>query len=123
NPTAIIMNQAMGRRFAAGLRPNGSTPAVLGGLIEGLGRDEAGRRLMAYDGIPIILVDGNRDLYDALPFDEGSGSATSIYVVSLREGGLFGIQSEAPDVRDMGELQTTPSFRTRLEWFAGIAAA
>jgi hypothetical protein len=25
------------------------------------------------------------------------------------------------DVRDLGELQASPFFRTRVEWFAGIA--
>ena len=25
------------------------------------------------------------------------------------------------DVRDLGELQTEPKFRTRVEWYAGIA--
>ena len=51
----------------------------------------------------------------------GTATATSIYVVSFGEGMLQGIQSGVMDVRDLGELQTQPVKRTRVEWYAGIA--
>jgi hypothetical protein len=34
---------------------------------------------------------------------------------------LTGIQNGPMDVRDLGELQTKPAKRTRVEWHAGIA--
>jgi hypothetical protein len=33
---------------------------------------------------------------------------------------LTGIQSSAPMVADLGELQTKPAMRTRIEWYAGV---
>ena len=38
------------------------------------------------------------------------------------EDGVTGIQNGGMDVRDLGELQTAPVWRTRVEWFTGIAA-
>jgi hypothetical protein len=32
-----------------------------------------------------------------------------------------GIQNQGVDVRDLGELETKPVLRTRVEWYAGIA--
>ena len=35
--------------------------------------------------------------------------------------GLTGLQNGSIDVRDMGELQTSPVYRSRVEWYNGIA--
>jgi len=48
-------------------------------------------------------------------------AATSIYCVSFQPGKFIGIQNGQMDVRDLGELQTKPAFRTRVEWFSGLA--
>ena len=61
-----------------------------------------------------------------LGFDEagpagGAPECTSIYCFNLSEAGVGGIQNGAIDVRDMGELQEKPVFRTRVEWYSGIA--
>src|SRR5690606_20843799 len=122
DPTHIVMNQAMARRFSQALRPDSSNnPAVAGGLLDSH-IDEFGRRATRYNNLPFIVLDDNTALYTALPFTEGGGSATSIYVVSLRADGLCGIQNGEPMVDDLGELQTAPKFRTRIEWYAGITA-
>jgi hypothetical protein len=34
---------------------------------------------------------------------------------------LSGLQNGAIDVRDLGELDTKPAFRTRVEWYSGLA--
>jgi hypothetical protein len=39
----------------------------------------------------------------------------------MREMGLQGIQNGGVEVRDLGELQSKPSLRTRVEWLAGMA--
>jgi hypothetical protein len=39
----------------------------------------------------------------------------------MGDGMLTGIQNGGVDVRDLGELQTSPLFRTRVEWYNGVA--
>jgi hypothetical protein len=61
-----------------------------------------------------------------LGFNEASengtpGVCTSIYCVSIGSSKVAGIQNGAVDVRDLGELQTAPVYRTRVEWYSGIA--
>ena len=81
------------------------------------------------EGVPagptIITVDLDDTGTSILPFTEaatsGTATATSIYVVSIGGDGLTGIQNGGVDVRDLGELQTAPVYRTRVEWFTGLA--
>jgi len=41
--------------------------------------------------------------------------------VQLGDGGVIGIQNQGRDVRDLGELESKPVFRTRIEWYTSIA--
>jgi len=50
----------------------------------------------------------------------GTATATSIYVVSFGDGAVQGLQNGGVDVRDLGELQTAPVYRTRVEWYNGF---
>lgn len=119
NPTHILMNKAMARKFAAA----GRTTAV-SGYVQ-WEPNQLGQRIMTYNGLPIITVDKDNNGADILGFDEaaasGTATATSIYVVSMGAQGLTGIQNGGMDVRDLGELQTSPVFRTRVEWYNGLA--
>jgi hypothetical protein len=80
---------------------------------------------MRYNDLPIITVDLDHEGNAILPFTEaatsGTATATSIYIVSMGADGLTGLQNGSIDVRDMGELQTSPVYRTRVEWYNGIA--
>lgn len=119
NPTHIIMNKAMARKFAAAARnPNVS------GYVNWV-PDQLGRRVMQYNDIPILTVDLDNNNNQILGFDEpaysGTDTATSIYIVSVGAQGLTGIQNGSIAVRDLGELDTEPKYRTRVEWFNGIA--
>jgi hypothetical protein len=120
NPTHLIMNKSMSRKLTVAAR----TTSV-GGNIS-WDKDEFGRRVQMYNDLPIITVDLDGDGTSILPFTEaatsGTATATSIYVVSLGADGVTGIQNGGMDVRDLGELQTAPVWRTRVEWFTGIAA-
>ncbi len=117
NPTHIIMNKAMKRRLATAVR------AGLGGDMT-ITYDEFGRRVDNYNGLPILTIDLDDQGNSILPFTEaatsGTATATSIYVVSMGGEGINGIQNGGIDVRDLGELQTAPVFRTRVEWFVGL---
>ena len=53
---------------------------------------------------------------------DGSSEHTSIYAVKFGVGEMtWGIQEFPLEVKDMGELETKPSFRTRVTWNLGLA--
>jgi hypothetical protein len=118
NPTHLIMNKAMKRRLTTAARNY-----TVGGFIT-YQKDAFGRPLMAYNDLPIITVDLDNEGNAILPFTEaassGTDTATSIYVVSMNPAGVAGLQNGRIDVRDMGELQTQPVYRTRVEWYCGM---
>lgn len=119
NPTHLIMNKTMRRRLSAAARSS-----TVGGYLT-YTKDEFGRQVTMYNELPILIIEQDNVGNDILPFTEaatsGTATATSIYVVSFMEGKLQGIQSSVMSVRDLGELQTQPVKRTRVEWYAGIA--
>lgn len=120
NPTHLIMSKAMRRLLTAAARD-----VDVGGYIT-WGVDAFGRQIAKYNDLPILIADYDNTGSSILAFDEvGSGgstaTATSIYCVSFTDGMLSGIQGGQMDVRDLGELQTKPAMRTRVEWFSGIA--
>lgn len=100
---------------------------AVGGFIT-WDKNEFGQQVMAYNGIPIDIEYPDNDGTEALAFDElgdlggtpGGSTSASIYCVSLGEGYVSGIQSGPMSVRDLGELDTLPLFRTRVEWYAGL---
>lgn len=119
NPTHLIMSKAMARKFSAAARLT-----TVGGYINYL-PDQLGRRIMTYNDLPILTVDVDDSGAAILPFTEaaasGTATATSIYIVSMGADSLTGIQNGTIDVRDLGELQTSPLYRTRIEWYNGLA--
>jgi hypothetical protein len=120
NPTHIIMNKALVRRFSAAAR----TTSVSGYVTYDI--DQLGKRVMQYNGIPILTVDLDDTSTAILGFteaaDSGTSTATSIYVVSMGADSLTGIQNGGIDVQDLGLLQSSPLYRTRVEWYNGLAA-
>lgn len=115
--TDLIMNKTMRRRLSAAARVS-----TVGGYIT-YDLDAFGRRVTKYNDLPILIVDKDEDNSDIMAFDElgpnGSTKATStsIYCVSFAENGVMGLQSSEMDVRDLGEQQSTPVYRTRVEWY------
>lgn len=119
NPTHIIMNKAMARKFAAAGRATS-----VSGYVQ-WEPNELGQRIMMYNGLPILTVDLDNNGNQILGFDEpaasGTDTATSIYVVNMGQDGLMGLQNGGINVRDLGELQSQPIMRTRVEWYNGLA--
>lgn len=119
NPTHMIMSKAMARKFSAAARSS----SVAGYLTYEIGA--FGQRIMMYNGLPILTVDQDNTGAAILPFTEaatsGTATATSIYIVSMGDGGLIGLENGGIQVRDLGELEGSPLFRTRVEWYNGIA--
>lgn len=121
NPTAIWIPSLFWPRFTAAAR----TPAVGGTLIYQM--DNFGKPQLTYAGLPLVTAFPNNDGTDPITATEaytGGGGATglSVYVVSLTEGMLSGIQNGPIQVRDLGELNAQPVYRSRVEWLASIVA-
>ena len=116
DPNFLYMSKAMRRRFTAASRAE-----AVGGHIN-FTQDEFGRTQTVYNDLPILIADRNQDVFNTLAFNEvgvggATATATSIYVLSLRDEMLMGIQNGIMDVRDLGELEGKPVKRTRVEWY------
>jgi hypothetical protein len=124
NPTNLIMNKAMRRLLSAAAR----NPNVTGHINWEV--NQLGQRVMVYQDLRILIADYDNDGNDIMPFTESSSNGsstlcTSIYVVSFGETMVSGIQGRVHGqfgmyLKDLGELQEKPAFRSRLEWDVAI---
>ena len=119
-PTHLIMSKAMVRRLTQAARNTS-----VGGYIT-YGLDEFGRRVTMYNDLPILVLDHDDVGARVLDFNEvgpggSTATATSIYVVNFSEGMIQGLQNGVMDVRDLGEIDSKPVWRTRVEWLVGLA--
>lgn len=119
DPTHIIMNRSMRTWFKAVMR----NQTLAGNLF--MSKDDLGRDVLSYDGKKFLV--GYEAGPDAkiLPFTEassggGASTSTSLYVVSLKEDMVCGIQGQPMIVKDLGELQARPAHATRVEWDVGF---
>jgi hypothetical protein len=88
--------------------------------------DPFGRRVMKVAGLPILFGYEPDDTPDMLPFNEvasgGGGAVTSsIYCVSLRDGGLYAIEQTPLTVTPEGQVKGAPFRSTNIKWDWGIA--
>lgn len=121
-PTHLIMNRKMKRRFIAAKR--GDTSGVMANVQ--IAFPDVGEPVASYAGIPILTGYGPGKSPAILAFEEaynggGSATGTSIYAVRFDETGVVGISNGGIDVRDLGELDAQPVWRTRVEWYLGLA--
>ena len=108
---ALVMTKAMARNILTFLR--GSSTAVT------MSVNEFGQRVTSYYGMPILIADQNGDQAAIAAGDDGPGEE-SVYCVALGPSGLHMIQSGGIEVRDLGEVHTSPVYRTRVEWYCGL---
>lgn len=123
--THILMSKSVRRRLSAAARNTG-----IGGHIT-FEQDAFGRKQAYYSDLPILIVDYDNLGDQILSFTEASPDASvntcsSLYVVSFGTNMLTGIQGAVDgvygiSVRDLGELETKPVFRTRCDWYNAIA--
>lgn len=122
DPNSLLMSKAMRRRFTAASRTSGATTPVAGHI--NFEQDQFGRTQTVYNGLPILIADRNDAVFATLAFDEsspgGGSTGTSIYCMNMGENMLMGLQNGIPDVRDLGEIDTQPVFRTRVEWYVSL---
>jgi len=91
--------------------------------------DSLGRTVDVYNGIPIVDVGNKADGTQIIPQTETQGTASgtsgSIYAVHFGTGapeqGVVGLTNGGVQVFDLGQLETKPVYRTRIEWFTGLA--
>lgn len=97
------------------------------GLLD-TSKDQFGREIRAYKGIPLIDVglkaDGSTEIItDTEDPGDGGNDASSIYAVHFgTDEGLTGIQLEALDAYVVAEeLEAKPVKRVRIDWPVGLA--
>jgi hypothetical protein len=118
-PDVIYANDWLIRKINALVRATGGT------LPEP--RREYGQLEYSYAGIPLLnpgySTDGTTRI---LGFDEDPGDAVldtaSIYAVKFgADEYVAGLTNGGIDAYPIGELETKPAFRTRIEWYVGMA--
>lgn len=88
--------------------------------------DDFGRRIIKFKGLPILFGYEPDDSPDMLPFNEvaaGGGAAvtSSIYCVSLRDGGFYAIEQTPLTMMAEGPMVGQPFDSTHLKWDWGLA--
>lgn len=101
---ALFMSAAARRKLSALARSSAQIS---------YGPDLFGNPQMLYAGVPVRVI--GKD-----PSGAAIVSDAAIYACRLGGDGLHGIQQEPISARDLGELQTKPAVRSRVDWAASI---
>jgi len=116
--THIVGSKDMFRKLSAAARAN------VGGDIT-WEKNEFGDRVYFYNGIPFLDVDYDDTGTKIIDFNEvgpaGGSTSTSLYVIALGTNKVQGIQNGVMEVEDLGQLQSAPVMRTRVEWLVSMA--
>ena len=99
----------------------------LGG-VELVREDLTGKRVVTWNGIPVLDPGQTAAGADILPQTETQGAVTnasSIYAVRFGQAegdqAVTGLTNGGVQVYDLGELQEKPAYRTRIEFYCGLA--
>ncbi|KKK83039.1 hypothetical protein LCGC14_2797360, partial [marine sediment metagenome] len=89
-------------------------------------QDMFGRIINMYQGVPLIDIgikaDQSTEIITNGESLSGGADETSIYAVKYGpEEYFWGIQQAPLEVRDLGEIDTKPVLRDRVEWVVGLA--
>lgn len=116
---AIYANAAIiGKVRSAGRRVGG---------VEIVREDLTGKRIVTWNGVPLLDAGANLAGASILGQAETQGSssvASSIYAVRFGQGegdqAVTGLTNGGVQVYDLGELQEKPAYRTRIEFYTGL---
>ena len=114
----LVMNRGLRRRLSAAAR----VASAVGNLS--YGQDALGRQQYSYNGVPIIDIDHDETGTAILPFSETQGSSSacsSVYCVAAGANGATLITNGGIQVRDLGEIDSKPVRRIRVEAYLGMA--
>jgi hypothetical protein len=120
NNGAIYANSSiLGKIRSAGRRIGG---------VDIVREDITGKRVLTWNGIPILDPGATSAGASILPLTETQGTATdasSVYAVKFGndEGdqAVTGLTNGGVMVDDLGQLQEKPVYRTRIEFYCGLA--
>jgi hypothetical protein len=116
-PDVLFMSKAMRRKVKGVLQRSEH-------YIEN-GSDAFGRPVATYAGIPIRVIETDAQGNEILGFNETVGadnSCASIYAVRFgADQYVSGLRNGTVNVRDLGEIDAKPVFRTRIEFYSGLA--
>jgi hypothetical protein len=118
SPTHLVMSKALRRKLTKAARTHKAGEITYT-------TDSWGRQVVQYNDLPILLPDVNDLGQRIIDFNEagigGTANTTSMYVVSLGDGKIVGLQNGIMEVKDLGELESKPAYRTRVQWLVGLA--
>ena len=116
SPDVLFMNKTLRRKVNSLMRAEGQATETV--------NDSFGRQIPAYAGIPIAVIEEDKDGNQILGFDEenpGGGTAASSSIYAVRFGPaeyVSGLQAGGMDVIDQG-LDLT-YYVTLIEWITGM---
>jgi len=91
-------------------------------------KDANGKRVVMWNGIPILDAGATSAGVGIIPQTETQGTssvASSIYAVKFGQSegdqAVTGLTNGGVQVYDLGELESKPAFRTRIEFYTGLA--
>ena len=91
-------------------------------------KDANGKRTVVWNGIPILDAGSTAAGAAIIPQNETQGTsslASSIYAVKFGQDegdqAVTGLTNGGVQVTDLGELETKPAYRTRIEFYTGVA--
>ncbi len=119
-PDVAYANRAVvSRILAAGRRVGGA---------ELVNEDVTGKRVVQWNGVPILDIGTRADGTLIIPQTETQGTATnasSIYALKFgndeADQAVTGLTNGGVQVYDLGEVSDKPVYRTRLEFYCGLA--
>jgi hypothetical protein len=119
-PDVAYANRAVQSKIlAAGRRVGGS---------DMVGTDINGKRVVQWNGVPIVDIGTTAAGAQIIPQTEVQGSssvASSIYAVKFgndeTDQAVTGLTNGGVQVYDLGEVSDKPVYRTRLEFYCGLA--
>jgi len=115
-PDALYMNASVRSKLLSALRRENQYTESVGV-----------KREASYQGIPLVDIGSKADGTAIVPQTETQGTSTaasSIYAVKYGRGesdqAVSGLTNGGISVRDLGEQNSKPVFRTRIEFFCGL---
>lgn len=113
----IFCNKTIRRKINKLIRAAGQASEMVTGAF--------GQQLLSYAGVPIGVIEQDKDGNEILPFTEvnpGGGTAASTSIYAVKFGALeyvSGLQAGSMDVLDQG--LTLTNYTTLIEWIVGMA--
>lgn len=120
NVDALYANKSIIAKIMSSARRLGGAEMITETLTQ--------KRIATYNGIPLLDPGTTAAGADILPQTETQGSssvASSIYAVRFGQDegdqGVTGLTNGGVMVDDLGQLQEKPAYRTRIEFYCGVA--